>query len=143
MPRLSESGIAERERHLDHRLEVGDGDVLVGGVDLRHPVREVEAAAAALDQAKAIFDGLQHGKIDRALFTANANAYFSDQALADFASSLGPLGTPQSFVQQSQGLRGGMRMRSFRVTFPQRTLRVWTFTMPDGTLEQYMVAAAG
>jgi CubicO group peptidase (beta-lactamase class C family) len=100
-------------------------------------------AASALDQAKAIFEGLQQGKLDRSLFTSNANAYFSDQALTDFASSLGPLGKPQEFVQQSQSLRGGMRLRSFRVTFPQKTLRVWTFTMPDGKLEQYMVAAIG
>jgi CubicO group peptidase (beta-lactamase class C family) len=100
-------------------------------------------AASALDQARAIFEGLQQGKLDRSLFTSNANAYFSDQALTDFASSLGPLGKPQDFVQQSQSLRGGMRLRSFRVTFPQKTLRVWTFTMPDGKLEQYMVAAIG
>ena len=33
----------QRERHLDHRLEVGDGDVLVRRVDLGHPVREVHA----------------------------------------------------------------------------------------------------
>ena len=29
------------QRHVDHRVEVGDRDVLVGGVDLGHPVREV------------------------------------------------------------------------------------------------------
>src|SRR5262249_150676 len=44
--------------------------------------------AAALAQAKAIFDALQHGRIDRTLFTSNANAYFSEAALADFASGL-------------------------------------------------------
>ena len=42
------SGIDERERDVDHRVEVGDRDVLVGGVDLRHPVREVEARQPAL-----------------------------------------------------------------------------------------------
>ena len=109
---------------------------------LLFPVEDA-SASAALEQAKAIFEGLQQGKVERSLFTSNANAYFSDQALADFASSLGPLGKPQAFVQQGQGLRGGMRLRSFRVTFPQKTLRVWTFTMPDGKLEQYMVASAG
>ena len=48
---------------------------------------------------KAVFEGLQHGRIDRGLFTANANAYFSEAALADFAAGLGPLGTPQEFEQ--------------------------------------------
>jgi CubicO group peptidase (beta-lactamase class C family) len=101
------------------------------------------AAADATAQTRRIFEGLQKGTIDRALFTSNANAYFSDQALRDFASSLGPLGTPKEFVQTRQSLRGGMTSRSYRVTFPNnKTLRVWTFTMPDGKLEQLQVAAA-
>jgi len=96
---------------------------------------------AATTQARKIFEGLQKGQLDRALFTSNANAYFSEQALQDFASSLGPLGTPQEFTQTRQSLRGGMTLRSYRVKFPNKTLRAWTFTMPDGKLEQYMVAA--
>src|ERR1051325_110117 len=96
---------------------------------------------AALAQARTIFEGLQHGRIDRALFTSNANAYFSEQALQDFASTLGPLGTPQEFTQSAQSLRGGMTLRRYRVKFPNKTLRAWTFAMPDGKLEQFMVAA--
>jgi len=99
------------------------------------------ATPKATEQARKIFEGLQKGQIDRSLFTSNANAYFSDLALKDFASSLGPLGTPQEFVQERQSLRGGMTLRSYRVKFPNKTLRAWTFTMPDGKLEQYMVAA--
>ena len=89
-----------------------------------------------------MFEGLQHGRIDRALFTANANAYFTDAALADFAAGLGPLGTPQEFEQANQSLRGGMTARSFRIKFASKTLRLTTFTMPDGKLEQYQIAAA-
>jgi CubicO group peptidase (beta-lactamase class C family) len=99
------------------------------------------AAAAALAQAKKIFEGLQHGRIDRALFTSNANAYFTDGALADFASGLGPLGPPQEFEQASQSLRGGMVSRSFRIKCGAKTLRLTTFIMPDGKLEQYQIAA--
>jgi D-alanyl-D-alanine carboxypeptidase len=99
------------------------------------------AAAAALAQAKKIFEGLQHGRIDRALFTANANAYFTNGALADFASGLGPLGPPQEFEQASQSLRGGMVSRSFRIKCGAKTLRLTTFIMPDGKLEQYQIAA--
>jgi D-alanyl-D-alanine carboxypeptidase len=101
-----------------------------------------KAAEQGLAQAKAVFDGLQHGRVDRALFTGNANAYFTDAALADFASGLGPLGAPQEFEQASQSLRGGMTARSFRIKCGSRTLRVTTFTMPDGKLEQYQIAAA-
>jgi D-alanyl-D-alanine carboxypeptidase len=95
-----------------------------------------------LDQARKIFGGLQRGAIDRSLFTDNANSYFSEPALEDFANSLAPLGTPQEFTQTRQRLRGGMLLRVYRVRFPQKTLRVWTFEMPDGKLEQYQVSAA-
>jgi D-alanyl-D-alanine carboxypeptidase len=94
-------------------------------------------------QARAIFAGLQVGRIDRSLLTSNASAYFSDQALKDFASSLGPLGAPVGFVQTGTQKRGGMVLRSYRVSFPNRALRVWTYETPDGKLEQYQVAPQG
>jgi CubicO group peptidase (beta-lactamase class C family) len=99
---------------------------------------------AAEKQAREIFTDLQQGRIDRSLFTPNCNAYFDQQALNDFRSSLAPLGAPASFKQTAQELRGGMTFRSFSVEFansPQK-LRVTTYTMPDGKLEQYLVIAA-
>ena len=98
------------------------------------------ATPAKLEQAKRIFADLQQGKIDRSLFTDNANGYFSEQALADFAAGLGPLGQPQSFMQTGQSLRGGMIGRSYLIRFPQKTIRAWTYEMPDGKLEQYQIA---
>jgi CubicO group peptidase (beta-lactamase class C family) len=98
------------------------------------------AAPQKLVQARKIFEGLQRGTIDRSLFTENANSYFSELALKDFASSLGPLGAPQEFVQVYQGLRGGMTLRVYRVRFAQKALRAWTYEMPDGKLEQYQVS---
>jgi CubicO group peptidase (beta-lactamase class C family) len=94
-------------------------------------------------QARRIVEGLQRGTIDRSLFTSNANAYFSDQALKDFASSLGPLAALTGFVQTRKAERGGMVYRSYRATFPSRTLRVWTYETPDGKLEQLQVALQG
>ncbi|HTS88398.1 MAG TPA: serine hydrolase domain-containing protein [Gemmatimonadales bacterium] len=91
-------------------------------------------------EARGIFEGLQKGTLDRSLFTANGNAYFSDQAIADFASSLGPLGPIKSFVQTYESLRGGMRLRVYRVTLASQAVRVWTFELPNGKLEQYQVA---
>jgi D-alanyl-D-alanine carboxypeptidase len=92
--------------------------------------------------AQRIFEGFQKGQIDRSLFTSNANAYFSDQALKDFASSLGPLGKAQEFTQASQSLRGGMTLRRYRIRFPNKTLNATTFWMPDGKIEQFQIAAA-
>ncbi|MGE5759571.1 MAG: serine hydrolase domain-containing protein [Gemmatimonadota bacterium] len=96
--------------------------------------------ASRTARARGILEGLQHGTIDRSLFTADGNAYFSDQALADFASSLGPLGALQGFFQTGQQLRGGMVLRYYRANFAQQALRVWTFELPDGKLEQLQVA---
>jgi CubicO group peptidase (beta-lactamase class C family) len=93
-----------------------------------------------LDRARTVFTSLQQGKIDRSLFTANANAYFIEQALRDHADSLGPLGAPEEFTPQSESLRGGMTFRSYRVRCGGRTLRVTTFTTPAQKLEQYIVA---
>lgn len=96
--------------------------------------------AAKLEQAKSIFEGLQEGKIDRSLFTDNANGYFNEQALEDFKNSLGPLGRADSFTQAGQSLRGGMIGRVYVVRFANKTIRAWTYEMPNGKLEQFQVA---
>ena len=92
------------------------------------------------EQARKIFERLQQGTIDRSLFTDNANFYFSDQALKDFSSGLAPIGEPQSFNQVGQALRGGMTLRVYIAKFANKNLRIWTYEMPDGKLEQYQVA---
>jgi hypothetical protein len=91
-------------------------------------------------QARAIFEGLQQGRFDRSLFTDNASHYFSDVAIGDFKASLAPLGAPTGFKHKRTWLRGGMTGRSYEAKFSDRTLRVWTYEMPDGKLEQYLVA---
>lgn len=98
------------------------------------------AAGDALKRARAIFSDLQHGRIDRSLFTANCNAYFGDVARRDYAESLGPLGAPDSFKEKARRLRGGMTMRSYEIDFPGRKLDLVTYAMPDGKLEQYIVS---
>jgi hypothetical protein len=101
-------------------------------------------AANRTAQARTIFEGLQKGTVDRSLFTSNANGYFSEAALKDFAESLAPLGAPTGFVQTSTSKRGGMTLRSYRATFANgRALRAWTFETADGKLEQYQVAPTG
>ena len=105
---------------------------------------DAQTANEAERQAQNIFLGLQQGKIDRALFTSNCNAYFSEQALDDFRTSLSPLGTPKALKQADEELRGGMTFRVFNVVWPENGphLRVTTYTMPDGKLEQYLVEPA-
>jgi len=97
-------------------------------------------AARALAQAKAIFADLQHGKINRSLFSADANSYFDATAMHDYQTSLAPLGKPESFTIRGARKRGGMQMRAYSVAFPKRKLSITTYILPDGKLEQYIVA---
>ena len=94
-------------------------------------------------RALTIFTGLQDGRIDRTQLTPFCDAYFSAEAVADFASSLKPLGTPLSFKQIVEEKRGGMTFRVFDAAFPGRQVRVTTSEMPDGKLEQYLVIPSG
>ena len=97
---------------------------------------------SAEEKMRRIFEGLQKGELDRSLFTSNANAYFSDEAVRDFASSLGPLGAVQELTQTGQSLRGGMTLRRYRIRLASRSLRLTTFLMPDGKIEQFQIAAS-
>jgi CubicO group peptidase (beta-lactamase class C family) len=97
------------------------------------------SSSADLDRARRVFEGLQQGKIDRSQFTDDANFYFTDQALQDFASSLGPLGTIQEFTASRTTLRGGMTYRGYRVKIGGRSLSISIYEMPDGKYEQYLV----
>jgi D-alanyl-D-alanine carboxypeptidase len=91
----------------------------------------------------AIFTGLQDGKLDRSQLTPFCDAYFTPEAVQDFAASLKPLGVPTSFKQVTEEKRGGMTFRVFNVSFPNRQVRVTVYEEPDGKLEQYLVIASG
>ncbi len=96
-------------------------------------------AAPALERAKQLFTGLQKGQLNRSLLTSDAIAYFTDQAIADFAASLGPLGEPSSFTQSGHSGRGGMTERSFAIRAGGKTMSLVTYIMPDGKFAQYMI----
>ena len=93
-------------------------------------------------QALAIFRSLQQGRIDRTLLAPNLSDYFTAEALADFQSSLAPLGEPLTFRQAHEELRGGMTFRAFAIVYPGKRLTLTTYTYPSGKLEQYLIAPA-
>jgi CubicO group peptidase (beta-lactamase class C family) len=91
-------------------------------------------------QALDIYHGLQQGRIDRSLLAPNLSDYFTSEAVADFQTSLAPLGEPLSLRQTSSELRGGMTFREFEIVYPDRRLELTTYTYPDGKLEQFLIA---
>ena len=100
-----------------------------------------EPAAADKDtaQVKSILESLSKGKLDRALFTDNANAYFSAQALGDIRQSLATHGKLQSVTRSSESLRGGMTHRGYRAVFQKKTVSLNIYVMPDGKYEQFLI----
>lgn len=97
-------------------------------------------AAKTTEEVRGILDGLTAGTIDRSLFTANANGYFNGQVLADFKSSLAPLGPVVSLTQRGPDrLRGGMTFRAYTLIYSGKRLTISTYWMPDGKIEQYLI----
>jgi D-alanyl-D-alanine carboxypeptidase len=101
-------------------------------------------ATARSSEAKVrdTFTKLQKGQIDRSAFTENANAYFNEAALKDFASSLGPLGEAKEMNPGPRRMRGGFVIQSYRPTVGGKRLRISVFEAPDGKFEQFLVEPA-
>ena len=90
---------------------------------------------------RSILEGLRQGRIDRGLFTANANYYFGEPALADYRASLAPLGELKSVSRVAESLRGGMIHRSYHAEYEKKTVSLNIYVMPDGKYEQFLVVA--
>jgi len=101
--------------------------------DRKMPTPQVTA------QVRAILAGLAKGKIDRALFTQNANGYFSDAALRDCKVSLAALGKLVAVTPLSESLRGGMTHRGYRAQFARKTVSLNLYLLADGKYEQFLI----
>jgi D-alanyl-D-alanine carboxypeptidase len=104
------------------------------------PATGMPGTQAFAARLKNILQGLQQGKIDRTLLTADCNSYFQADALHDFQASLAPLGMVTEVKPVSTSLRGGMQFGSWKVTFANGTaVEVTTYVEPDGKIEQLLV----
>jgi CubicO group peptidase (beta-lactamase class C family) len=101
--------------------------------------------SAKTTQARALFDALRAGRVDRALLTENANYYFTATALGDYRDSLARLGQPKSFaLLRKARLRGGFVNRDYKVVYADRTLNIVTYAEQGahGRYEQFLVMPA-
>jgi CubicO group peptidase (beta-lactamase class C family) len=106
------------------------------------PPPEAAATAPATARARTLFDQLRSGRLNRSLLTENANYYFTEQAVADYRSSLGPLGEPASIEPNGEpSPRGGFMIQGYTIKYPGRTLNLSTFYEPaSGRIEQFLVS---
>ncbi len=93
-------------------------------------------------QVQAIVTGLQTGKLDKALFTDDANFYFNAETIEDFYASLAPMGPLTGAEKTGEALRGGMTFRAYTLHFAKGNASLSTYTMADGKLEQFLIGAA-
>ena len=90
-------------------------------------------------QVRDILTGLSAGKLNRSLFTDNANSYFRTVAMEDLRESLSALGELKSVTRTSESSRGGMIHRSYRAEYAKRAVILNIYVMPDGRYEQFIV----
>jgi len=100
---------------------------------------EPEDSEQATRQVRGILDRLRRGKIDRSLFTSNANSYFTVTALADVRKSLSPIGKLKTVSRIGENLRGGMTHRGYRAVYEKKTMLLNIYLTPDGKYEQFMM----
>jgi D-alanyl-D-alanine carboxypeptidase len=99
----------------------------------------VTAPESSVEQVRTILSGLQNGKIERTLFTANANSYFTETALGDLKRSLTLIGKLKTVTPGGENSRGGMTHRSYRAEFEKKTVSLNIYLLPDGKFEQFLV----
>lgn len=115
--------------------------VLPAGAVQAPPVRDSGSRIADIRQVLA---GLASGTIAPAQFTANAQHYFTGDALADYRASLAALGPPATVSSsRSPRLRGGFVSRSYSVHFKGQRFRLSTLAEPgeNGRWEQFILYA--
>jgi CubicO group peptidase (beta-lactamase class C family) len=90
-------------------------------------------------RVRKMLEDLSAGKIDRGLLTDDASAYFTDDAVKEFASSLAPLGAPDSVEQVRTSKRGGMIARRYKVKYASKSVSISVYEKDDGKLEQFLI----
>ena len=82
---------------------------------------------------------LARGALDRTLLTADANAYFTAEAIEEYRVALVAAGAVQSVVQSATGRRGGMTSRRYAVVCAAKKLDISVYETDDGKLEQFLI----
>ena len=154
IPMLSHSGEVSGFLALDEKFPTRAAAIIVlsneDGISLNGPLADRVAqlvflpsqpaeSSAETARVRGVLEQLCQGKIQPDEFTANAQSYFSPEALRDIRTSLTNLGALKAVTRTGESLRGGMTHRSYRAEFAKKNVRLNIYVMPDGKFEQFMV----
>jgi D-alanyl-D-alanine carboxypeptidase len=98
------------------------------------------APTAAEARVRGLFQALQNGTVDRETFSATGNFYLTAAVLADFASSLRPLGPTRIITLEGESQRGGLTTRRWKILCRGARLEAIERTRPDGKIDEFMIA---
>jgi D-alanyl-D-alanine carboxypeptidase len=90
-------------------------------------------------KARAVFSAFRAGVIDRAMFTASANAFLTPAVLADQKAGLAKLGPVRTFMSQGEYDRGGFHVLNWGIVTSKATLNVTEFDDSGGKVEQFVI----
>jgi CubicO group peptidase (beta-lactamase class C family) len=95
-------------------------------------------------RALSVYRSLREGRIDRSAFTENGNFYLTARAVADYRTSLAPLGEPKGITRDSSALRGGLTAEKYTLDFGTKKLTIVLRAEPgpNGRIEQFSVYPA-
>jgi CubicO group peptidase (beta-lactamase class C family) len=103
--------------------------------------RAVSPASVESDvRVKQMLVELADKKLDKSRLTANLASYFTDEAIAEFADTLRPLGAVGAVQQQSSGKRGGMTFRRYKAKYGDQAMSISVYETDDGKLEQFLLS---
>lgn len=102
-------------------------------------LREEQDSRDSKERLRKTLAGLKEGKIDRSQFTDDANAYFDDQALRDYQTSLASLGDIVSVSEQEPSHRAGQLFVNYSVKYASMTIEVRTAEDTRSKFAQFLI----
>jgi len=104
-------------------------------------VRATTPAGPESDQrVKQTLLDLADKKLDRSKLTSNLSAYFTDEAIAEYADTLRPLGALDTIEQVATSRRGGMIFRRYKASYGGKSMSLSVYETTDGKLEQFLLS---
>jgi len=93
----------------------------------------------AVAMSASFFNDLQHGKVDRALLSADYAAFLTPQRLRQAATTLAPLGEVTRAQLLGISERGGTQVARVQLTAGSRVVNTLMYRRPDGVLEEFLM----
>jgi len=91
-------------------------------------------------RARVIFEGFRLGKIDRTLFTDDANFYFNSEVLTAQKAGLAQMGPTRTFDLQGENPHRDRLRKVWKIVTAHGILNAVEFDLPNGKIQEFVVS---